>query len=157
MPVRLVRAKEEHAEIIWKMQAEAFAELLKRYRDYDTNPGAEPLERIRAKLAQEQTFFYYIFADDACVGAIRVVDRSDGSRKRISPLPFFNDKRILKGFLSRRETEPPAPVVFYDNGISNSLPSVTSAFNNSAANRQRSSTVALLNKCFSANARNIFL
>ena len=86
MPVRLVRAKEEHAEIIWKMQAEAFAELLKRYRDYDTNPGAEPLERIRAKLAQEQTFFYYIFADDACVGAIRVVDRSDGSRKRISPL-----------------------------------------------------------------------
>ena len=48
----LERAGEQDAETIWKMQVGAFAELLKKYHDYDTNPGAESLERVRAKLVR---------------------------------------------------------------------------------------------------------
>ena len=86
MAVQLVRVSEKDAEAIWKMQGDAFAGLLERYRDYDTNPGAESLERVRAKLAQERTYFYTIFAEDACVGAIRVIATHDGQKKRISPI-----------------------------------------------------------------------
>ena len=106
VPVRLERAGEQDAETIWKMQVEAFAELLKKYHDYGTNPGAEPLERVRAKLVQTHTFYYLIFADDVCVGAIRVVDSGDGRKKRISPLfilPEFRNHGYAQAAIQEAE------------------------------------------------------
>lgn len=35
---------------------------------------------------QSETFYYYNVADGETVGAIRIVVKQDGSRKRISPL-----------------------------------------------------------------------
>ena len=106
MLVQLVRAKEENAEIIWKMQIEAFSGLLEKYRDYETNPGAESLERVRARLMQTHTFFYVIFADNVCVGAIRVVDTGDGQKKRISPLfilPAFRNRGYAQAAIREAE------------------------------------------------------
>ena len=47
MNIELIRASVEDAEVIWQMQLAAFAELLERYQDFDTNPGNEPLEKVQ--------------------------------------------------------------------------------------------------------------
>ncbi|MDO4514926.1 MAG: GNAT family N-acetyltransferase [Lachnospiraceae bacterium] len=84
--MRLVRAGVNDCEKIWSMQIEAFADLLERYQDYETSPGNETKERVEAKLMQEFTYFYYIIENEDLVGAIRIVDRKDGSRKKVAPV-----------------------------------------------------------------------
>ena len=84
--VRLRRADVQDAARILQMQKASFAPLLERYQDYDLNPANETADRVRARLMQPETYYYYIIADGEAVGAIRIVDAKDGSRKRISPL-----------------------------------------------------------------------
>lgn len=84
--VRLLRAGEADAQMLWQMQKVAFSGLLEKYQDYETSPAMETLERITWKLRQPDTCFYRIEAGGEIVGAIRVVDAGDGSPKRISPL-----------------------------------------------------------------------
>lgn len=97
MEIVLQRAGISDAETIWNMQKRAFAELLEKYRDYDTSPAAEPLSKTQARLNQPFTYFYFIYADGAVVGAIRVVDKKDGSRKILSPLFILPEYRT-RGF-----------------------------------------------------------
>lgn len=85
MEITLERAGLDQAERIWKMQIEAFADLLKKYQDYDTNPGAEKIDKVRGRLMQENTSFYVIKADGDDAGAIRIATAPDGE-KRISPI-----------------------------------------------------------------------
>ena len=84
--MKLIRANINDCEKIWKMQKEAFADLLEKYQDYESSPANEPVEKIKAKLLDSFTYFYFIYDDDALVGAVRVVHRNDGSRKRIAPI-----------------------------------------------------------------------
>ena len=93
--MKLIRATIKDASNLLKLQAEAFADLLDKYQDYDTNPANESIERMEAKLCQPYTYFYYIVDDDKIVGAIRIVDMKDGSRKRISPLFVMKDFRNM--------------------------------------------------------------
>ena len=72
-------------------------ELLKKYQDHDTSPANETIERITWKLQQLDSYFYRIEVDGETVGAIRVVDAGDGSRKRISPL-FILPQHRGKGY-----------------------------------------------------------
>ena len=83
----LRRATPEDAKLIWSMQKEAFAELLERYRDFETNPASEPIDKVIMRLNQKFTYYYLLQSEGEIVGAIRVVDKQeDGKRKRISPL-----------------------------------------------------------------------
>ena len=91
--MKLIRANINDCEKIWKMQKEAFADLLEKYQDYETSPANEPVEKIKAKLLDSFTYFYFIYDDDALVGAVRVVHRNDGSRKRISPIFIMKEFR----------------------------------------------------------------
>ena len=93
--MRLVRANVRDCEKIWSLQIEAFADLLAKYQDYETSPGNEPKENIQAKLLDKCTFFYFIYHEDEIAGAVRVVDRKDGDRKRIAPI------FIMKKFRNR--------------------------------------------------------
>lgn len=93
--MRLVRANVSDCEKIWSLQIEAFADLLAKYQDYETSPGNEPKENIQAKLLDEFTFFYFIYLEDEIAGAVRVVDRKEGNRKRIAPI------FIMKKFRNR--------------------------------------------------------
>ena len=93
--MRLVRASVSDCEKIWSLQIEAFADLLAKYQDYETSPGNEPKENIQAKLLDEFTFFYFIYLEDEIAGAVRVVDRKNGNRKRIAPI------FIMKKFRNR--------------------------------------------------------
>lgn len=84
--VTLRPARREEIPKIWKMQLEAFAKLLEKYQDYDTNPAAESMEKIVRRFEMEGSTYYLIMAGMEEVGVIRIVDKKDGSRKRISPL-----------------------------------------------------------------------
>lgn len=102
--VVLERADREDMRTVWEMQIIAFKELLEKYRDYDMSPGAESFEKVMAKYEQPWTAYYFIVAGNDRVGAIRVVDKKDGSRKRISPLWIMPEHR-KKGYAQAAITE----------------------------------------------------
>lgn len=91
--IALRKAKAEDIEKIWKMQVEAFRTLLEKYQDYDLSPAAESIDKIRARYEQPWTKYFFIEAEGTDVGVIRVVDKKDGSRKRISPLWIMEEYR----------------------------------------------------------------
>ena len=87
MKVSLERINGEAAEKLWKMQTTAFRELYDKYQDTETNPAAEPIDKIMVRLNQPFTYYYFILADNVAVGAVRVVDKHEyGRAKRISPI-----------------------------------------------------------------------
>ena len=91
-------------ETIWKMQVEAFTELLDKYQDFDMSPATESLEKIIAKFEQPWTTYYYIVENDIVVGAVRIVNKNDGSRKRISPIWIMGEFRN-KGYAQQAMIE----------------------------------------------------
>lgn len=94
--VNLIRVGCEKAELIRKMQVEAFAESYEKYQDTDTNPAAEPIEKVSARLNQPFTYYYLIQYGDEIAGAIRVVDKKvPEERKRISPIFVLKPYRNL--------------------------------------------------------------
>ena len=93
MSITLRQAKRDEVQKIWKMQIEAFRELLEKYQDYDLSPGAEPVDKVIARFEQPWTKYFFIEAEGTDVGVIRVVDMNDGSRKRISPLWIMKEYR----------------------------------------------------------------
>ena len=84
---------EEDIETVWKMQVEAFSGLLEKYRDFELSPAAESLDKVAARFGQPWTTYYFIMADEEKAGVIRVVDKKDGSRKRISPIWIMPEYR----------------------------------------------------------------
>lgn len=98
MKVELVKATLSDAEEIWNMQKAAFADLLEKYRDYDTSPATEPLEKVIMRLNQPFTYFYFIVFNGEKVGAVRVVDKKTKAEpKRISPI-FIMEEFRNKGY-----------------------------------------------------------
>ena len=93
MSVTLLQAQKEDMEEIWKMQVEAFTALLEKYHDYDMSPATEPFENVMQRFEQLGTTYYFIVSDRKKIGAIRIIDKKDGSRKRISPLWIMSDFR----------------------------------------------------------------
>jgi len=83
--VHLVLARLEDAEALWQLQIICFAPLLKKYRDVQTNPAAEPLEKTMQRLQQPSRFFYWICLHGDRVGAISVRDLPEGGKK-LGPL-----------------------------------------------------------------------
>lgn len=91
--MRLVRATINDCEKIHNMQKLAFADLLKKYKDYDTSPATESLERIKTKITDVGSFFYFIIFEEKIAGAVRVVDNGDESKKRVSPIFIMKEFR----------------------------------------------------------------
>ncbi len=102
--IKLIPVKREELETVWKMQTEAFSELLEKYKDYDLSPAAEDMDKIVARFEQPWTTYYFIVAEERNVGVIRVIDKKDGSRKRISPMWIMKEYRN-KGYAAQAITE----------------------------------------------------
>ena len=98
--ITLKVAKEEDIQTIWKMQIKAFSNLLEKYQDYDISPASEGFEKVLARYKQPWTTYFFIVAEDEKVGAVRVVDKKDGSRKRISPIWIMPEHRN-KGYAQK--------------------------------------------------------
>lgn len=94
MSIYIKLASFEDCQEICNMQHIAFEEILKKYRDYDTNPACESLETIQNKFKQPFTKYYFIMNDFEKIGAVRIVE-TDSTTRRISPLfilPEFQNK-----------------------------------------------------------------
>ena len=98
MNSKLARIGLEDAELLWKMQVEAFQGLYAKYQDTETSPAVEKIDKIIMRLKQPFTYYYFIEIDDVKVGAIRVVDKKEEKKpKRISPL-FIMEEYRNKGY-----------------------------------------------------------
>lgn len=93
MSVTLRKAERADLQKIWEMQVEAFKELLEVYQDYDMSPAAESIDKIVARFEQPWTTYFFIEAEGTDVGAVRAIDKKDGSRKRISPIWIMKEFR----------------------------------------------------------------
>ena len=106
MKIELLKATESDIKEIWKMQVEAFKGLLEKYQDYDMSPATESYENVLNKYKQPWTSYYFITRNNEKVGAVRVIDKKDGSRKRIVPIwimPDFRNQGLAQ--LAMREVE----------------------------------------------------
>lgn len=107
MKIALVPAEQKDLDTLLHMQTEAFAELLAKYRDYDTSPANESYEKILLRFRQPETTYYFIVAGNETVGAIRIVDfQDDQTRKRISPLfilPAYRNKGYAQKAMAEAE------------------------------------------------------
>ena len=95
MSIELKPITREDIATVWKMQVEAFQVLLDKYQDYDTSPASEPVDKVLARFEQPWTTYFFIMANGEKAGVIRIVDKKDGSRKRISPIwimPEFRNR-----------------------------------------------------------------
>lgn len=70
MKVSLAKATENDAKSIFDIQVKAFMPLLNKYKDYETNPANETIERVTIRINKPNGSFYKIFADNKLVGAI---------------------------------------------------------------------------------------
>ena len=70
--IELIKAGPQDCAQIHALQVEAFAELLEKYHDTATNPGAETLEKVEARMAQDTTDYYFIRTGGWPIGAVRV-------------------------------------------------------------------------------------
>lgn len=92
--IQLERIGLKEAETLWKMQVEAFADLYEKYRDEETSPAREGLDKVVMRLNQRFTFYYFIVRNGQIVGAIRIVDKKgEGKPKRISPIFVMSEYR----------------------------------------------------------------
>ena len=106
MKIELLKATESDIKEIWKMQVEAFNGLLEKYQDYDISPATESYENVLNKYKQPWTSYYFITRNNEKVGAVRVIDKKDGSRKRIAPIwimPAYRNQGLAQ--LAMREVE----------------------------------------------------
>lgn len=93
MEVKLIKASRDDMKTIWLMQKEAFGGLLEKYQDHGISPASESYERIIEKYEMEGSFYYFISDNGVNVGVIRIIDKNDGSRKRISPIWIMPEHR----------------------------------------------------------------
>ena len=91
MEVKLIKASRNDMKTIWLMQKKAFGGLLEKY--HDISPASESYERIIEKYEMEGSFYYFISDSGVNVGVIRIIDKNDGSRKRISPIWIMSEHR----------------------------------------------------------------
>ena len=93
MKVKLIKTSKEDMNTIWLMQKEAFGGLLEKYQDHGISPASESYERIIEKYEMQGSFYYFISDSGVNVGVIRIIDKNDGSRKRISPIWIMPEHR----------------------------------------------------------------
>ena len=113
MSITLKTVERDDVEILWKMQIEGFSGLLEKYHDYDLSPAAEGMDKVMARFEQPWTTYFFIMADDEKVGAIRIVDKKDGSRKRISPIWIMSEHRN-KGYAQQAILEEKGNLHLYE-------------------------------------------
>lgn len=98
MDIKLEKAIESDAKSIMYIQVNAFMPLLKKYKDYETNPANETIERLISRINNPFGGFYKIVVDNILVGAICVLWK-DTTQFWISPmfiLPEFQGQGIAQ-------------------------------------------------------------
>jgi hypothetical protein len=77
LSVLLKKASASDSKTLYEIQIKSFAELLTKYQDYETNPGAEKIERTIHRLNMPNTDYYFILLEGINIGLIRIVRMND--------------------------------------------------------------------------------
>lgn len=115
MKVTLQQAEISDAEVLHKMQIAAFAPLLEKYRDYETSPATEPVEKTASRLKDPDSFYFRILVDGELAGAIHIVRKGKNGSLWISPLyiaPAFQGKGLAQQAMKLAELKFPADKVW---------------------------------------------
>ncbi len=101
--IELKLARPEDAQLLHKLQVEAFLPLYEKYHDDDMSPAKESLVRVREKIEEQNSEIYLIYFEKQAVGGIRIRHHHKGVKVEhvswISPLfiiPEFQNKGIAK-------------------------------------------------------------
>lgn len=101
--IKLKLVTEKEAECLHRLQIEAFMPLYEKYKDDDTSPAKEKLEKVIEKINEENADFYFIMFNGENVGGVRVRWHQDKkvyeNVKWISPI-FIISKFQNKGIAS---------------------------------------------------------
>ena len=98
MEIQLEKATEKDAQSIFDIQVRAFQPLLNKYKDHDSNPANETIDRVLTRINNPHGGFYKIITDNNLVGAICVLWKED-VQFWISPmfmLPSYQGKGIAQ-------------------------------------------------------------
>jgi GNAT superfamily N-acetyltransferase len=88
------RAGQNEAEILQKIQNEAFQKDLDAYQDFETNPACESLEQMLKKINASD--YYAIYFEDQIIGGVAVQKKAD-FEYRISPMfltPIYQNRGL---------------------------------------------------------------
>ncbi|MDR2994594.1 GNAT family N-acetyltransferase [Bacillus cereus] len=103
MEIILEKAIETDAEVIFQMQIDSFSPLLNTYKDYETNPANETIEKTICRINHVDGGFYKIIVDMNLVGAICISQKETPSKFWISPMfihPNYQGKGIAQKTLT---------------------------------------------------------
>jgi len=89
--IQLILATEKDAELLHKLQVEAFMPLYEKYHDDETNPAKESMDTVRWKIMDHpKSDFYIIKFEGEAVGGVRIRHHNKGvlveNIKWISPI-----------------------------------------------------------------------
>lgn len=92
--VSLLKANIHDSEKIYEMQLIGFKALLDKYQDYETSPGAEPLEIVRSRFKYPQIDHYFIQLLGEKIGYICISQFEENScvLSQMFVLPEFQGK-----------------------------------------------------------------
>lgn len=84
----------EEAEEILSVQKKAFKDDLEKYKDFDTNPGNEPIKRLLYKI--KKNIHYTVLINDTIIGAaeIRIYQEVECYINRIFLLPNYQGQGL---------------------------------------------------------------
>lgn len=114
MEVRLEEATVNDAPLIFDIQVKAFKSLLNKYKDYETNPANETIERVISRINSPNGSFYKIIADNQLIGAICVHWKED-VQFWISPmfiLPSYQGKGLSQKAITLIEERFPQAITW---------------------------------------------
>ncbi|WP_226679999.1 GNAT family N-acetyltransferase [Sutcliffiella horikoshii] len=104
MEITLEKTRCEDASFIFVMQQKAFKPLLEKYRDFETSPANETVDKVITRINNPNGEFLKILVDDTIVGAINVVKKE--SSHWIIPmfiLPEYQGKGIAQKVINSVE------------------------------------------------------
>ncbi|NIK11749.1 GNAT family N-acetyltransferase [Alkalibacillus almallahensis] len=114
MEVRLEKATDKDAQSIFDIQVKAFMPLLDKYKDYETNPANETVERVITRINNPNGGFYKILADKKLVGAICILWK-ENLQFWISPmfiLPSYQGKGVAQKAITSIENLYPQAITW---------------------------------------------
>ncbi|MGI2328266.1 GNAT family N-acetyltransferase [Planococcus sp. YIM B11945] len=109
MDVKLEKADASDSPVLHEMQKAAFWPLLEKYKDVETSPAAETLERVTSRITHREGVFCKIWADGKLAGAINIKWKED-ERFWIGPLfvlPEYQGKGIAQEAMRQAEVQHP--------------------------------------------------
>lgn len=73
MNLFLLKAKTDDCKAVYDMQISGFKALLDKYKDFETNPGAEAFDYVKERFNNQYTDYYIIKLENQDAGYIRIV------------------------------------------------------------------------------------